>query len=391
MVIGRNIIYMIRKSYKEINEKIKNGTAVVVTAEEVVELVDKIGIEEATKKVDVVTTATFGPMCSSGVFINLKQSDPPIKISRAWLNGVPAYSGLASVDVYLGATERKMEEGTLYGGAHVIYSLIKGEKIHVDALGEITDCKEKKEWHFDTNINDLGECILFNPRNAYQNYNACTNSTNCEKRTYMGTLFPNYGNIRYATTGELSPLLNDPDFRVIGVGTRIFIGGSVGYIAWNGTQHNLKQEKSDKGVPIGPGGTLSIIGNLKEMREEYIKPMAIPGYGVSLCIGIGIPIPIIDEKVMQAVSIKNSQIYTKILDYGISKKERDVVKVVNYEELKSGRVTIEGKEVVTQPVSSLSKARKIANELKNWITSGKFLMQEPVHRLSGEGEMNRNV
>ena len=37
-----------------------------MTAEEVIGLVERDGIDKATKEVDVVTTGTFGAMCSSG-------------------------------------------------------------------------------------------------------------------------------------------------------------------------------------------------------------------------------------------------------------------------------------------------------------------------------------
>ena len=68
------------KTIKEINERIKKGEAVVVTAEEIIDLVDKKGIKEASQEVDVVTTATFGPMCSSGAYFNIGHAKPKIKL-----------------------------------------------------------------------------------------------------------------------------------------------------------------------------------------------------------------------------------------------------------------------------------------------------------------------
>ena len=37
---------------------------------------------------------------------------------------------------------------------------------------------------------------MCNPRNAYQRYNAATNTTDRLLHTYMGTLLPNTGNIQ---------------------------------------------------------------------------------------------------------------------------------------------------------------------------------------------------
>jgi uncharacterized protein (DUF39 family) len=56
--------------------KIASGKAVVLTAEEIIDYVEDKGLEKAAKEVDVVTTATFGPMCSSGCFLNVGQTKP---------------------------------------------------------------------------------------------------------------------------------------------------------------------------------------------------------------------------------------------------------------------------------------------------------------------------
>ena len=83
----------VQKTYQEINEKIRKGQAVVVTAEEMVGIVKRKGPARAARDVDVVTTGTFAPMCSSGAFINFGHTQPPIRASKVWLNDVPAYGG----------------------------------------------------------------------------------------------------------------------------------------------------------------------------------------------------------------------------------------------------------------------------------------------------------
>ncbi|GAG52318.1 unnamed protein product, partial [marine sediment metagenome] len=124
----------IKRTYKEINTKIRNGKAVIVTAEEIIPIVEEKGIERAAEEIDVVTTGTFGPMCSSGAIINFGHSDPPIRMQKVWLNDVEVYAGLAAVDVYLGATQLSENQGMEYGGAHVIEDLILGKKIKLKAI-----------------------------------------------------------------------------------------------------------------------------------------------------------------------------------------------------------------------------------------------------------------
>lgn len=369
------------KNYQEINEKIKSGSAVIVTAEEIIEIVKNEGLKKAAEKVDVVTTATFGPMCSSGVFLNFGHSDPPIRMSKVWLNDVPAYAGIAAVDAYLGATELAENVRTNdYGGAHVIEDLVRGKNIKIRAVGTGTDCYPKKDLSGYINLEDINEAIMLNPRNAFQNYAAAINLSNKKKETYMGTLLPNGSNINYSTSGQLSPLLNDPELKTIGIGTRIFLGGAQGYVAWNGTQHHTTKEKIN-GIPTSPGATLCLIGDLKEMKPEYLKAAYFKGYGVSLFVGVGIPIPILDEEVLMRAAVKDEDLYTTIFDYGVGERNRQSLGVVNYKELKSGFIDLNGKKIRTAPLSSMKKAREIAEKLKQEIISGDFVLSEPSAQL----------
>ncbi|WIF95388.1 homocysteine biosynthesis protein [Caminicella sporogenes] len=378
----------IKKSYEEINEKIKKGKAVIVTAEEVIDIVKEKGIKDATKYVDVVTTATFGPMCSTGAFLNFGHSDPPIRMSKVYLNDVPAYAGLAAVDVYIGATEESESKGKEYGGAHVICDLIDGKKIYLKATSKGTDCYPRKEIETYITKDSINEAYLFNPRNCYQNYNAAINTSDRRLYTYMGILKPNKGNITYSTTGQLSPMLNDPLYRTIGIGTRIFLAGAVGYVSWQGTQFNSGCVRDERDIPLGGAGTLAVIGNLKEMSTKYIKPVVFKRYGISMFVGIGIPIPILDEDMMKNVSIEDKDIYTNIIDYSVEKRNKPSLGRVSYAQLRSGKVNLNGKEIKTIPLSNLQKAREIANILKDWIEKGDFLLQEPIQKFPLNNKLN---
>lgn len=378
----------VKKSYEEINEKIRKGEAVVVTAEEIIDVVKEKGIKETARYVDVVTTATFGPMCSSGAFINFGHSDPPIRMGKVLLNNVSAYGGLAAVDTYIGATEPSEDRGIEYGGAHVICDLIDGRKIHLVAESSGTDCYPRK--HIDTYIdkNTINEAYLFNPRNCYQNYSAAVNTSDRAIYTYMGVLQPHMGNVNYSTSGELSPLLNDPYLRTIGVGTKIFLAGAPGFISWQGTQFKMTEDRTDKGLPLGASATLAVIGNLKEMSTEYIKPAVFEKYGTSMFVGIGIPIPVLDEEMAEFLAIENKDIYTSVFDYSVPHRSRPSLARVSYAELRSGSIDLNGRKIRTAPLSSLYKARKIAAELKDWVKNKSFTLQAPVQAFPGNPTTN---
>ena len=380
----------LKRTYQEINEKIARREAVVMTAEEVIALKDEQGIEEATKMVDVVTTGTFGPMCSSGAFINVGHSDPLIRMQKVWLNDVMAYAGLAAVDIYLGATQLSEAGRNDYGGGHVLEDFVKRKEIRLRALSGGTDCYPAREVEAIISKETANQAFMVNPRNASQNYNVAVNQSAKKIYTYMGILLPDLGNASFSTSGQLSPLMNDPDLRTIGIGTRIFIGGTEGYVIWEGTQFSPKSiSVSNTGVASTQGATLALVGDLKKMNPEFIQAAYFSGYGVSLYVGIGIPIPILDEEMMRAVSVKDDEIYTEILDYSCPHPDKPSLGWVNYAQLRSGQIDIKGKKVTTSSVSSYVKARLIASSLKGWIEKGDYFLQEPIEFFPAQKEIHR--
>lgn len=362
---------MSKKSIEEINERIEDGSVRVVTADKMSDIVNELGAEKAVTEVDVVTTGTFGPMCSSGVFINFGHADPPIKMQRVWLNDVEAYAGIGAVDAYLGATQLSEEKGLDYGGGYVIEDLVAGKQVEMRATSYGTDCYPRKELETTITLEDLNHALMVNPRNAYQRYVAAVNSTDRTLYTYMGTLLPDYQNANYSGAAALSPLSNDPDFETIGLGTRIFFCGAKGYVIGMGTQHN----------PANRFGTLMVSGNLNEMNQDFVKGGTFHRYGVTLFVGIGIPIPILNERMAKKTAISDAGIVTEIVDYGVGRRERPVLRKVTYEELKSGAIELEGKDVPTSPLSSFFMAHRVADELKNRIEQGEFPLSLPVDRL----------
>ena len=379
--------HKINKSYQDINERIRTGEVVVVTAEEIIDIVKEEGPIEAARRVDVVTTGTFAPMCSSGAFVNFGHSVPRIKASKVWLNNVSAYAGIAAVDCYIGATEpceddplNKVYPGEFnYGGGHVIQDLVAGKKGFLKAEAYGTDCYPRRIVEKEISLRKLPNAVLCNPRNGYQNYNCAVNLTNKTVYTYMGALKPRAANANYCSAGQLSPLLNDPYYKTIGLGTRIFLGGTEGYVTWSGTQHHPSVERTKRGFPKTPAGTLWVMGDLKKMKPKWLMGVSVQGYGCSLALGLGIPIPILNEEIVQYTAVSDEELFTQIVDYGhdyangISKSYGQV----SYAELKSGRIKFRGEEIPTAPLSSIVRAREIAEILKRWILKGKFFIGEP--------------
>ncbi len=258
-----------------------------------------------------------------------------------------------------------------YGGGHVIEDLIRGKEAELRATAYGTDCYPRTRLETTLTKDDLNQFYLINFRNCYQRYNCATNSRDETIYTYMGKLLPHFKNATFSGAGSLNPLMNDPDYETIGIGTRIFLGGAQGYVIGEGTQHD----------PGNRFGTLMVRGNCKKMNPDFIQGAAFTKYGTTLYVGIGIPIPILNEGVAKKVAITDEQILTNIVDYGTPRRTRPKLGKVSYKELKSGNITIHDKKVKVSPLSSLKNARIIAETLKSWIENATFYLTSPVERL----------
>jgi len=374
------------RTVAEINDKIRRQEAVVVTVEELKARVAQSTVAEVAKQVDVITTGTFEPMESSGAMINLGQTDPPIKIRQCWIDGVPAYSGFGAVDLYLGATEMaEPHEGETLkerGGGQVLEDLIAGKSLPLRALGQGTDCYPRESLETSISKETVNQFYLYNPRNLYQNFIVGVNGGDRTLYTYLGPLLPRLGNAVYVSTGALSPLLNDPDLSWIGIGTRIFMGGAIGYITWEGTQHFPLQKRLPNRTPIGPAATLALVGDAKQMSRDWVRGCYFKNYGPSLMLGVGIPLPAINEEVIQACAVQDTELVAPIVDFSIPRRNRPTFGLVSYAQLKSGKITIEGNPIRTAPLASFHRSRQVAIALKNWINSGQFTLTEPVAPIS---------
>ena len=385
------------KTYNEINDRIAAGKAVVMTAEEVIDYVDRKGLDAAAEEIDVVTTATFGPMCSSGCFLNFGHSTPKIRMTEAWIEDVLVYTGLAAVDAYLGATQLRHNDPAnmyppgefRYGGGHVIEDLVAGRKLQLFALSYGTDEYPRRELRTYFTLNDLNEAIMVNPRNCYQNYNVAINESDRAIYTYMGYLEPRRGNATYCSAGQLSPLLNDPLYETIGIGTAVWLAGARGHVYARGTQHTGAVERSENGVPVEGAGTLALTGDMKRMNPRFVRGVTMRGYGVSLSLGVGVPIPILNARVLERTCVRDRDIAASVVDYShdYPQKTGRVIARVTYEQLRSGSIELEGEEIPVGSLSSYHYAREVAHLLADELRRGDFALARPMEGLPTDNSM----
>ncbi len=376
------------RTIAEINEKIQRRKAVVWTVEELKAQVMERGVTAVAKAVDVITTGTFEPMEASGAVINLGHTDPPIKIRRCWLDGVPAYAGFGAVDLFLGAAHPvevgEGEEQREQGGGHVIENLIAGKPVHLRALGQVTDCYPRASFETTITRDTINQFYLFNPRNLYQNFIVGVNGGDRPLYTYLGPLQPQLGNAVYSNPGAIAPLFNDPHLQLVGIGTRIFLGGGVGYVTWEGTQHFPLQKRLPNQTPIGPAATLALIGDAKQMATRWVRGCYFKSYGPSLMLGVGVPLPVLTEAVVAHCAVQDHDLVAPVVDFSIPRRVRPTFGLVSYAQLKSGRISVDGKSVRVAPLASQYLARQVAITLKEWIEAGTFTLTEAVAAIPGD-------
>ncbi|MBU0985965.1 MAG: homocysteine biosynthesis protein, partial [Proteobacteria bacterium] len=187
------------------------------------------------------------------------------------------------------------------------------------------------------------------------------------------------GNAYYCSAGQLSPLFNDPYSRTIGIGTRIFLCGAQGYVVWPGTQHNPGTARLENNTPRSPAGTLALIGDMRAMTTKWLRATSFTGYGLTLSVAVGVPIPIIDEEMVRSVSITDDEIKAPVVDYSTyypTGKGEAKLGEVTYKELKSGSIRIKGQNVPTGSFSSYALAREVAQHLKHLIQRGDFFLTQ---------------
>ena len=271
--------------------------------------------------------------------------------------------------------------GRQRGGGHVIEDLVAGKAVSLRATGQVTDCYPRSLFETTITRDRINQFYLFNPRNLYQNFIVGVNGGERPLYTYLGILQPRLGNAVFSNPGSVSPLLNDPNLESVGIGSRIWLAGAQGYVAWEGTQHFPLQKRLPNDTPVGPAATLALIGDAKQMDSKWVRGCYFKGYGPSMMLGVGVPIPVLSEQTIAYCSVLDKDLVAPIVDFSIPRRVRPTFGLVSYAQLKSGKVSIDGRMVRVAPLASLYLARKVAIALQEEIRSGGFLLSEPVASL----------
>jgi L-aspartate semialdehyde sulfurtransferase len=294
----------LQKSIQEINQKIKEGEATVLTAEEVTNLVMD-GEEPTAEDIDVVTTGTCGIMSGTAAIFHIPVSDPGSfkKAKNILLNGVPGFPGpcpnewLGSVDLIMYGTAHSIQDPQ-YGGGFLFKDLVSGEKIEIeveDYYGNIIKSTATLE--------EFGTAKMVGTRFAFKNYTAFINPTSEPISSIFNAVDMDgpFKGISFSGCGELNPLQNDPQLKSFRQGSKLLINDSEGLFIGSGTRSS----------PEKPN--MMITADMKEMDPHYMGGFRT-GAGPEVYNSVATAIPILDDEILRMTFIKNEDILLPIAD-----------------------------------------------------------------------------
>ncbi|NVM34211.1 MAG: methanogenesis marker 16 metalloprotein [Candidatus Lokiarchaeota archaeon] len=280
-----------KRKLSEIRKKIKNGSAVVLTVQELLERINE-GEKVKFEDVDVVTTATKGLMSGIMGIFSFRLSPPKTlrKFTEVDINGIPAFPGpcpneyLGIVDLIIyGTTQSKTIDN--YCGGSLFRDIVEGKSVTIVAMSAEGDTIEKQ-----LKLEDMQFAKLVGTRQAIKNYNAMINCETHQVNTIFSCLpfSPNKAEITFSGCGALNPFQNDPEFESFGVGSPVLVNGTIGYLMGPGTRNYIEKPN------------MMTIAPFEGMKQEYMGAFKT-SYGLEPICSIALPIPILNEKIFNNI------------------------------------------------------------------------------------------
>lgn len=292
------------RSIPEIIRRIEKDRAVVMTSQEVCDLV-KSGSQSELKDVDVVTTATRAVMSGTYAVFSFPVAHPGsfVRAGRVWMNGIPAFVGpcpnekLGVLDIIVYGTAHNREKEN-YGGGHLFRDLVERKPAIVDV-----ETDDGKTFQAEANLDEMPHARLFGSRHAFKNYSAFVNpglspvSTIFHAREFE----PNCRGATFSGCGQINPVKNDPLLETIGVGTRILMNGAEGFVMGQGTRSCAERPN------------LAGFADMHLMQPEYMGGF-ITSAGPECICSWAVPIPVTTNTILKEIARLDREIPLPVMD-----------------------------------------------------------------------------
>lgn len=292
------------KSFPEIMSRVEKGQAVVMTSQEVCDLV-RSKEQSELEDVDVVTTATRAVMSGTYAVFSFPVAAPG-SFARArgvWMNGVPAHVGpcpnenLGVLDLVVYGTAHSRERKD-YGGGHLFRDLVEGKPVIVDV-----ETEDGLAIQSEVGLDEMPHARLFGSRHAFKNYSAFVNPGDKPISTifHAREFEPHRRGATFSGCGQINPVKNDPLLEAVGMGTRILMNGAEGFVVGQGT----------RSCPERPN--LSGFADMHKMQPEYMGGFVTSAGPECIC-SWAVPIPVTTSTILKEIARLDGEIPLPVMD-----------------------------------------------------------------------------
>ncbi len=292
-----------KRKLSDIRRKINTGTVNIITVQEFINRLDN-GEHIKFEDVDVITTATKGLMSGiMGVFsFRLVAPKTLRKFTDISINGIPAFPGpcpneyLGIADLIVYGTAQSQERDSYCGGS-LFRELVEGKAVEIVAKSSEGEKVEKE-----ITLEEMQYAKLMGTRQAIKNYNAMLNCESYKVDTIFSCLpfEANKTELTFSGCGALNPFQNDPKFQSFGVGSPLLVNGGMGYLIGPGTRNYVAKPN------------MMTIAPMIQMKPEYMGAFKT-SYGLEPICSIALPIPILNEEIFDNIIKSDKDINLTIL------------------------------------------------------------------------------
>jgi putative methanogenesis marker 16 metalloprotein len=292
------------KSFPEIQTCIKKGEAVVMTSQEVCDLV-RSGDQADLQDVDVVTTATRAVMSGTYAVLSFPVACPGsfARARKVWINGISAYVGpcpnekLGILDLIVFGTAHSRDRND-YGGGHLFRDLVERKPVLVEV-----ETDEGRMLQVVVCLDEMPNARLYGTRHSFKNYSAFVNPGDSPVSTifHARPFEPYCGAATFSGCGQINPIKNDPLLETIGLGTRILMNGAEGFVTGQGTRSSPKRPN------------LTGFADMHKMNPEYMGGF-ITSAGPECICSWAVPIPVTTDTIQKEIARLDGDIPMPVMD-----------------------------------------------------------------------------
>ncbi|WP_216904777.1 homocysteine biosynthesis protein [Synechococcus sp. CCY 9618] len=369
------------RSESALRQRQRKGQLRVRAAADFRRLVAEAGLAEAYAATDVVVAADAEFTDQGSLHLSIGPSDPPIRFREAQLEGMGAQSsGGGDLVLPIGGG---LGEAQRQGGAQLLDRLLRGEPLALAATGEVTALQPRRDLQARLDLERIGSGRLVLHRAITENGVVAVSSGEGVLRSPWGPVLGPFGNALYGCGGAGSIGLTMPGLSLLGPGSPLLVGGSIGWVIGSGSGHQPGVPRSAGGHALSPGAVAAVSVDLHGLRPEWLRPCFFEGHGAALLVGVAAPIPLINAGVAAQAACGDGDLEAPVLDVAIPRRIRPRFGSVSYARLKSGAIRVEGHRVSAAPAHSPRLAEAIGQELITWLEEDRFPLRLPLRPLSG--------